>query len=109
MQQPLLKVNAQITIEPQKIVYLQSEANYTYVHTYDKLFLSSRTLKVLSARINNNSFVKIRRGLLVNSLYIANLNADKLNPFIELISGKRLPISRRLFLGVRREIENLKY
>lgn len=109
MQQPLLKVNAQTVLEPQRIVYLQSEANYTYVHTYDKQFLSSRTLKVLSARINNSSFVKIRRGLLVNSLYIANLNDDKQDPFIELISGKRLQISRRLFLGVRRELSGVKY
>jgi two-component system, LytTR family, response regulator len=99
-----LKINAETKLEQQKILYLQSDVNYTYVHTYDKVFLSSRTLKILSARINSASFIKIHRGLLVNTLYIANLNDDKHDPFIELISGERLKISRRMFLGVRREI-----
>jgi DNA-binding LytR/AlgR family response regulator len=95
-----LRINAEVKLEPHRIVYMQSAANYTYVHTFDKRFLSSRTLKVLNDRLLTGSFLKIRRGLIVNSLYIAEINDDKYDPFVQLISGKRFAISRRLFLEV---------
>ena len=103
-----LKINAETRLDQQNILYLQSDVNYTFVHTYDKVFLSSRTLKILSARINSTSFIKIHRGLLVNTQYIANLNDDKHDPFVVLISGQKLPVSRRMFLGVRQEIGGLE-
>ncbi len=98
-----LRINAEVKLEPHRIVYMQSSANYTFVHTFDKRFLSSRTLKVLNNRLLTGNFVKIRRGLMVNSLYISNINIDKFEPTVELINGLRFSISRRMYFEVMEE------
>jgi DNA-binding LytR/AlgR family response regulator len=92
-----LRINTETSLKTNSIVYMQSAANYTCIHTTDRQFLSSRTLKVLNSRLLSGEFVKVRRGLIVNSIYITEINKDKFNPFIQLISGKRFAISRRMY------------
>ena len=92
-----LRLTGQIKIETTKIIYLQSVWNYTYVHTQEKQHLSSHTLKSLSSKINLDSFIKIHRGLLINTSYIHEINRERKDPFVVLKNGKVLPISRRKY------------
>ncbi len=99
--QKILKVNAETNLDCSRIVYFKSDINYTYVHTFERAFLSSRTLKVLSSRIDNTKFMKVRRGLVVNKLFISKINLDPFYPFVELVNGERFLISRREYSNLK--------
>ncbi|MES2797852.1 MAG: LytTR family DNA-binding domain-containing protein [Bacteroidota bacterium] len=92
-----LRITGQVKIETAKIMYFQSVWNYTCVHTPEKQHLSSHTLKLLSSKINLDSFIKIHRGLLINISYIHEINWERKAPFVQLKNGKVLPISRRKY------------
>lgn len=97
----ILKINIETSLHQQQIVYFKSDVNYTYVHTFERAYLSSRTLKVLATRIDCNNFMKIRRGLLVNKLFIAQLNLDQYFPFVEMVNGDRFVLSRRVLKAIK--------
>lgn len=95
-----MRINTETNLNPAEILFLQSNANYTFVYTANKKYISSRTLKVLATRIDTQNFMKIKRGLIINKDYIANFHNDVDEPYLMLTNGKRLPISRRLYAGV---------
>jgi two-component system, LytTR family, response regulator len=98
-----MRINTETNINPSEIMFLQSSANYTMVHTVSKKYISSRTLKVLATRIDQSDFLKIKRGLIINKTYIQNFNALKDDAFVTLSNGQVLPVSRRLFEFVKAE------
>ncbi len=96
-----MRVNTETTLNQTEILFMQSMANYTAVHTMNRWYISSRTLKVLATRIEANQFIKIKRGLLINRAHIQAFNADVDEAYILLKNGKKLPVSRRLFGEVK--------
>ncbi len=102
--EPKIKIAAQTLVYQSEIMYLESAWNYTCVHTIKKQLVSSRTLKIFSNRIDQNSFIKINRGLMINISFIEDVNAEKKDAFVKLKNGKILPISRRMFNEV---VDNL--
>ncbi len=100
-----MRINTEITLNPTEIVFLQSMANYTWVHTFDKKYISSRTLKVLATRIEADYFLKTKRGILININHITYFNCDEDDAFVTLSNGKKLPISRRQFSMVKKALE----
>ncbi len=99
-----LNITSKVVVPTNSILYLQSASNYTLVFTYDKEFLFSKTLKIIQSRISNEKFLKIRRGLVVNKLYISSINLNSSCPFVELINGRIFPISRRLQVEIKNKI-----
>jgi DNA-binding LytR/AlgR family response regulator len=95
-----MRINTETTINPSEILFLESNANYTFVYTAHKKYISSRTLKVLATRIDENDFMKIKRGLIINKNFVKSLHKDVVEPYLILANGRKLPISRRLFAGV---------
>jgi DNA-binding LytR/AlgR family response regulator len=92
-------------IEPVKVVYLQSSANYTYIHTNEYEFLSSRTLKVWESKPNFQNFLRINRGLVINKSALSKINLDKHNPYVILSCGTKLAISRRRLAFVTEQLK----
>lgn len=95
--EPKIKVANKTVVVQSEIMYLESAWNYTYVHTINKQLVSSRTLKLFSARVDSNVFIKINRGLLINVSFIEDINTEKKDAFVQLKNGKKLPISRRMY------------
>lgn len=95
-----MKINSETSLNPAEIFFMQSNANYTFVHTENKKFLSSRTLKVLATRIDAECFMKIKRGIIINKSYISGFISNIDEPYILLSNGKMLPVSRRLYATV---------
>lgn len=99
-----MRINSEINVNQEEILYFQSVINYTWVHTADRKYISSRTLKVLATRVDADKFIKAKRGLLINLQYIKEFNDDKDEPFVLLTNGRKLPISRRQFTQVKKVI-----
>ena len=103
-----MKINTETNLNPSEIVFMQSNANYTFVHTENKRYISSRTLKVLATRIDAKCFMKIKRGILINKNYIAGFISNIDEPYILLSNGKILPVSRRLYAAVCKGLKIIK-
>lgn len=99
-----LTITSKVKVPTQNILYLKSASNYTLVFTYEKEYLFSKTLKVIENRIPTDKFLKIRRGLVVNKLFISTMNLNSSFPYVELIDGRIFPISRRLQVVLKNKI-----
>ena len=93
-----LRLNSRNIIPTDEIIFLKSDINYTDVHTLDnRKHTSSFTLKVLEKRITDTNLIRINKGLIINRLYIKEINSESKEAFVKMISGQLLPISRRKY------------
>jgi len=94
----LLRLTSRNIIPTNNIIYLQSDWNYTIIHTLDNSkYISGFTLKILEKRLSDNSFLRINRGLLINSQHIRQLSSVKKEAFVLMENGEVLPVSRRKY------------
>lgn len=105
--EPKIKVACKTLVVQSEIMYLESAWNYTCVHTVNKQLVSSRTLKTFSNRIDQDSFIKINRGLMINIRFIQDINTNRHEASILLSNGKILPISRRMYKEVLNNLVRL--
>lgn len=110
-------LGAKMKINPERILMLKSDANYTYVYLDDgSYFLSSITLGILAKRLDGFQFIRPNRSVLVNLHYIANVNYKTYighSPYIQLANKAIIPIARRkatiLQSELNQEYKNLSY
>jgi len=94
----LLRLNRENIIPKNDILYLESDWNYTFVHTRDNSkHISSFTLKILERRISDTCFLRINKGLLINIQHISHVSSEKKEAFVMMTNGKALPVSRRKY------------
>ena len=80
------------------IVYLQSDINYTDVHTLDnRKHTSGFTLKILANRITDTNFLRINKGLIINRQYVKEVSSMQKEAFVLMTNGTILPVSRRKY------------
>jgi DNA-binding LytR/AlgR family response regulator len=76
-----------------KVIYFSAEINYTLIHFMDgsrKIY--PYTIKRFEEYLSDNQyFVRIHRGYLVNKMYIKELSEYE----VVMSSGRRLPVARR--------------
>jgi two-component system LytT family response regulator len=102
---PFLRLTSRNIIPTNDIIYLESDWNYTVVYTLDNSrYVSGFTLKVLEKRIADSNFLRINRGLLINSQYIRRLCSDKKEAFVMMKNGEMLPVSRRKYDLIKESI-----
>jgi two-component system, LytTR family, response regulator len=83
-------------IETDKILYLESEVNYTNIYTTSKSkILSAHTLGVLQSRLNKNSFIRVNRSHIINLSQISTYRHENNKLIIQLKGGKEFIASRR--------------
>lgn len=88
------------------LVYLQSETNYTWLNWKDgKRMLMPRTLKFYEPKLPTRFFLRLHRNCLVNTRYIAGVERDQTGPYVCLTTGERLPISRRRWTTIKKEVD----
>lgn len=88
------------------IIYLQSAANYTQLHTTAGWWLSSYTLKIVLARLQASQYLLVRRGLAINKMYISHIHTDRYDPYVLLHTGQRIGISRRQLKLIKETLPN---
>jgi two-component system, LytTR family, response regulator len=83
-------------IETDKILYLESEENYTNIYTTSRLkIIAAHTLGVLQLRLNKNSFIRVNRSHIINLSQISTYRHENNKLIIELKGGKEVTASRR--------------
>jgi DNA-binding LytR/AlgR family response regulator len=76
-----------------EVIYLQSDINYTVIHTLDcRRHISGFSLKTWEGRIQGDTFLRINKGLLINRDFIVKVSTLKKEKFICLTNGLSLPI-----------------
>jgi two-component system LytT family response regulator len=82
-----------ILLDPDEVIYCESEGSYSYIHTIDggKLLVSKR-LKILDMLFSKFKFYRIHHSFLINLEKVKSY--DKASGKVKLIDGISLPVSR---------------
>jgi DNA-binding LytR/AlgR family response regulator len=104
----ILRLSGRTIIPKEEILYLESDWNYTNVHTLDKRkHTSGFTLKILEKRISDKGFLRINKGLLINRQFISQVSQVQKEAFVLLTNGQVLPVSRRKYKMLRESVEGV--
>ena len=74
----------------QDICYAEANDNYTFIHTRDKKYLLSCTLKVVEAKLTERDFIRVHRSFLINLSGI-----ERVEEGFVYIHEKAIPVSRK--------------
>ena len=88
---PMLKKDIHTIICYKKILYCESEGNYTRIHINNESFLKTRNLKYYESSLPERDFFRIHRSYLVNRYAITGLDGDT----VLLKNGIKLRVARR--------------
>lgn len=81
-------------VDLDKIVFCESEGNYTNVHFNDgKKVLMSKTLKILEDALDKGYFMRINQSFVINLNHVAKFERDA-GGFVIMSNGKEVPISK---------------
>ncbi len=91
-----------LAIQPQEIIYLEADANYTIFHTKNRKFTTAFHLKFFDAVLKEHAdFLRINKSYILNLNYLEGLRWKKALKEVHLADGTRLPVSRRKARGVK--------
>ncbi len=83
-------------IETDKILYLESEVNYTNIYTTSKSrILAALTLGVIQARLDTQCFLRVNRSYIINLSHLSAYRHENNKLIIRLHGGKEFTASRR--------------
>ncbi len=89
------------------LVYLQAVANYSWLNWADgKRMLMPRTLKYYSPQLPTELFIRLHRNCVVNRRFVERLERTETGGLVHLTTGEVLPVSRRRWSLVRRQLAN---
>ena len=102
----ILRINSKITIDTYEIIFLKSKINYTNIFLTTRIVTSSHTLKKILKNLDQNLFLEINRGTVINKNYLKYFSNDRDEAFVTLDNNKTLEISRRKFDTVSSNLLN---
>ncbi|WP_460943652.1 LytR/AlgR family response regulator transcription factor [Spirosoma daeguense] len=87
------------------LVYLQAVANYSWLNWVDgSRMLMPRTLKYYSPKLPTELFIRLHRNCVVNRRFVERLERTETGGTVHLTNGETLPVSRRRWSTVRRQL-----
>ncbi|GAB2639323.1 hypothetical protein GCM10027035_36340 [Emticicia sediminis] len=93
-QEPLLHIGGRLKVAPKNIRLLKAEINYTQIYLEDgSTLLSSITLGILEKRLQDFSFFRPNRSVLINLDYVVDFEATSSQIIME--NRQTFKISRR--------------
>jgi DNA-binding LytR/AlgR family response regulator len=91
--------NRKKEINPDNIIMLVADSNYTLVHLIDGTkYLYAITLRKFEGKFSNYSFIRPHRSILLNSKFISQIcqvNSMQKSLIIKMITGEIINVSRR--------------
>lgn len=89
------------------LVYMQAVANYSWLNWVDgRRMLMPRTLKFYTPKLPADWFIRLHRNCIVNRHYVDRLERTDTGGLVHLTTGDVLPVSRRRWSTVRRQLMN---
>ena len=96
-------------IEINDIMYLQSESNYTLIHTINKAkTVASQTLHLIHSSIDYDNFIRISRSYILNFEYLSTYSLENNKLTLKLSNGEKFIASRRRVKNCLDKIEVLR-
>ena len=86
--------NERILIHITQIYYIESEGNYSYIHTHNNSYCLKKSLVSIESEITQNHLFRIHRKYLCNILFINNIYSNGDEMFVNLVNKQKLPISK---------------
>lgn len=92
-----IPIGARRTVNPQDVVLLSADENYTQVYFSNGIKLTVATsLKILEKRFANcTEFFRTHKSFLVNINYIKNYNSNGCETYFQMKNDVRVVVSRR--------------
>lgn len=88
------------------LVYLEGELNYTWLQFANgRRILVPYTLKRFEEKLPASWFIRLHRHYMVNRKFIERVECDSSGPVFYLVTGVILPVSRRRWFVLRRQLE----
>jgi DNA-binding LytR/AlgR family response regulator len=84
------------------ILFAEASNNYCVIHTAQKKYVLSVTLKTVAARLETLHFIRIHRSYMINPKHIVEVGEG----FVQL-AGHKLPISRSYHESFMQTIQTL--
>jgi DNA-binding LytR/AlgR family response regulator len=96
---------------PQEIILLQADINYTQVHLADGGKMTVATpLKILEKRFAAcPAFFRTHKSFLINLNYIENYDATNAEVFVLMKNGFRIEVSRRKKVAFKKRVDSLTH
>jgi two-component system LytT family response regulator len=92
----ILTARGRVTVQPEDIIYLEANINYTTFYTIQRQFTTSFHLKFFGEALQEHpDFLRINKSYIINLNYLENLDWHKNTKQASLANGAKLPISRR--------------
>lgn len=91
-----------VNINPEKILYIQSEGNYCYIYMADKKIVIRSSIKKILGIMNKSYLVQIHRAFIVNLPKVTTL--DITNDEVQ-IGTKTIPVGRTYKKYVKQALE----
>lgn len=91
-------------IDQEQVHYVQAEGDYSRVHTFDRSYLATASLRELEAALPADRFLRIHRSYLVNLAKVASVRragADRLRLALDDATRTELDVARRQAPKVR--------
>jgi two-component system, LytTR family, response regulator len=101
---PVVAGGATELIDQEQVCYVQAEGDYSRVHTYDRTYLSTTSLRELEAALPPEQFVRIHRSYLVNLAKVASVRragTERLRLALDDAQRTELDVARRQAARVR--------
>ncbi|QDK83602.1 LytTR family transcriptional regulator [Spirosoma sp. KCTC 42546] len=88
------------------LVYLEGELNYTWLQFANgRRILVPYTLKRFEDKLPASWFIRLHRHHMVNRKFIERVECDASGPVFYLVTGVILPVSRRRWFILRRQLD----
>ena len=82
-------------INPQEIIRLEADGNYTYIYTKDRnRITASKSLKTYEDKLRGENFIRCHQSHMINIREIARYNRTE-GGYIEMRNCDRIPVSRK--------------
>jgi two-component system LytT family response regulator len=92
--------------DPSEIDRLSSAGAYTSFHQGDEEFLINESLSTLETRLEPLGFQRVHRSELIRIGAVRAIHSDEGGTTVELSSGERAPVSRRLLAALKNVLGN---
>lgn len=90
-----------IFVAPDQIDWIEAAGNYVVLHSGKNTYMMRDTMKAIEDKLADTPFIRVHRSAMVNLHNVEALETDSAGPLVELRSGRRIPVSKRLLPDVR--------
>jgi DNA-binding LytR/AlgR family response regulator len=78
-----------IVLNPEDILYLESDGNYINIYTKEKRHLLRQSMDGILSELDPNQFVRVHRSYIINKKHVARFSKKEIE-----INGVKVPVSR---------------